>query len=207
MQAASDIGKNEDKHWPILDQLAQAGPGNNNTLKKARHALRQIDRMLDVFEPGQLALSFNGGKDSTVRVTCAQSIQRLPLCVEPRLAVAILSSRSPCLQVMLHLVKAACEQHPTHSFTHVQPIWFQNPTHEFEELKGYVRDMAAEHFTYGDGLKTVSGENLNRLWTVCSPISLYNLSLIARQLAPNLARAGMSNNSVLRRYIRASVSR
>jgi len=132
-RAATDIGKNEDKHWPILDQLAAAGPGNNNTIKKARHALRQIDRMLDVFEPGQIALSFNGGKDSTV---------------------------------MMHLVKAACDQHPTHSFTHVQPIWFQNPTHEFEELKDYVRAVSAEHFTYGDGLKTVTGENLNRLWTV-----------------------------------------
>ncbi len=38
------------------------GPGNANTAKKVRHALLQIDRMLDVFEPGQLAFSFNGGK-------------------------------------------------------------------------------------------------------------------------------------------------
>ncbi|EKX51724.1 hypothetical protein GUITHDRAFT_42232, partial [Guillardia theta CCMP2712] len=92
-----------------------------------------IDRILDVFEPGQLALSFNGGKDSTV---------------------------------LMHLIKEACDLHPTHSFTHIQPIWFQNPDNEFPEMQQYVRQVADEHFTYDEGLKTVADEKLNRLWTM-----------------------------------------
>ena len=47
----------------------------------------QIDRCLDLFEPGQLAIAFNGGKDSTA---------------------------------VMHLVREACERHPTHKFTHIQ---------------------------------------------------------------------------------------
>lgn len=132
-EATKHIGEEEDKQWPLLDALLQSGPGNANTAKKARHALRQIDRMLDVFEPGQLAFSFNGGKDSTV---------------------------------LMHLIKEACSLHPTHAFTHVQPIWFQNPAHEFPALKEYVEEVAREHFTYEQGLKTVTDENLNRLWTM-----------------------------------------
>ena len=34
--------------------------------QKVQSALRTIDRVLDVFEPGQLALAFNGSKDDTV---------------------------------------------------------------------------------------------------------------------------------------------
>jgi hypothetical protein len=96
-ETAQRIGQNLDKNWPILAQLASV-PGNENTLKKARHALQVLDRILDVFEPGQLALSFNGGKESTV---------------------------------LMLLLKEACDLHATHSFTHVQPIWFQNPSQEF----------------------------------------------------------------------------
>jgi len=99
-EQAQHIGQDLDKSWPILDKIASV-PGNENTLKKARHALQVLDRMLDVFEPGQIALSFNGGKDSTV---------------------------------LMLLLKEACDLHPSHSFTHVQPIWFQNPLHEFPEM-------------------------------------------------------------------------
>uniref|UniRef100_A0A7S4PB57 FAD synthase n=1 Tax=Guillardia theta TaxID=55529 RepID=A0A7S4PB57_GUITH len=132
-KSAKGIGKFEDKHWPMLQKLASSGPGNANTFKKVRYTLRQIDRILDVFEPGQLALSFNGGKDSTV---------------------------------LMHLIKEACDLHPTHSFTHIQPIWFQNPDNEFPEMQQYVRQVADEHFTYDEGLKTVADEKLNRLWTM-----------------------------------------
>jgi 3'-phosphoadenosine 5'-phosphosulfate sulfotransferase (PAPS reductase)/FAD synthetase len=68
--------------------------------------LTQIERMLDVFEPGQIALAYNGGKDST------------------------------CL---LELVRAACSKHPTHKFSHVQPVWFQTPGQEFPELVEFVK--------------------------------------------------------------------
>ena len=33
-----------------------------NVARKVRYALLQIDRLLDVFEPGQLAFAFNGSK-------------------------------------------------------------------------------------------------------------------------------------------------
>lgn len=33
-----------------------------NTATKLHKALQEIDRMLDILEPGSLALSFNGGK-------------------------------------------------------------------------------------------------------------------------------------------------
>ena len=135
-RSARHIGMREDKNWPLLDKIAASGQHNANTAKKVRHALKQIDRLLDVFEPGQLALSFNGGKDSTV---------------------------------ILHLVKAACAQHATHRFSHVQPIWFQDPQHEFPAMVEYVKQTADRYFSDQDGLKTVYEgqlENLNRLWTM-----------------------------------------
>jgi hypothetical protein len=132
-QTARHIGMKEDKNWPLLRKIAASGEHNANTTKKVRHALKQIDRLLDVFEPGQLALSFNGGKDSTV---------------------------------LMHLVKAACEEHATHRFSHVQPIWFQDPQHEFPAMVNYVKQTAEQHFSDQDGLKTVHEENLNRLWTM-----------------------------------------
>ena len=64
------------------------------------------------------------------------------------------------------LLKEACDLHPTHSFTHVQPIWFQNPSHEFPEMKKFVQQVAADHFTYEEGLKDISGVMLNRLSTM-----------------------------------------
>ena len=64
-ETALGIGQDLDKNWPILAKIATV-PGNENTFKKARHALQMLDRILDVFEPGQLGLSFNGGKDSVV---------------------------------------------------------------------------------------------------------------------------------------------
>lgn len=97
------------------------------------HCLTQIERMLDVFEPGQLALAYNGGKDST------------------------------CL---LELVKAACEKHPTHKFSHVQPVWFQTPGQEFPELVDYVQDVIKNNMADTMGLKTALGDDLARLWCV-----------------------------------------
>jgi len=131
-ETAQRIGQNLDKNWPILAEIASV-PGNENTLKKARHALQVLDRILDVFEPGQLALSFNGGKESTV---------------------------------LMLLLKQACDLHATHSFTHVQPIWFQNPSQEFPEMKKYVEQIARDYFTYEEGLKDVRAGKLNRLWTM-----------------------------------------
>jgi FAD synthetase len=131
-ETAQRIGQDLDKDWPLLAKLRSL-PGNENTHKKARHALQILDRILDVFEPGQLALSFNGGKDSTV---------------------------------MMMLLKEACDMHPTHSFTHVQPIWFQNPSQEFPEIQKYVQQIAATYFTHQEGLKDVKDEKLNRLATM-----------------------------------------
>jgi hypothetical protein len=127
------VGMREDKNWPLLEKITASGHHNANTAKKVRHALKQLDRLLDVFEPGQLALSFNGGKDSTV---------------------------------ILHLVKAACAEHATHRFSHVQPIWFQDPQHEFPAMVNYVKQTADRYFSDQDGLKNVYEENLNRLWTM-----------------------------------------
>ncbi len=62
--SARKIGTAENKRWPLLERIEAAGPGYINLARKTRNVLRQIDRILDVFEPGQLALSFNGGKDS-----------------------------------------------------------------------------------------------------------------------------------------------
>ena len=119
-ETAQRIGQNLDKNWPILAQLASV-PGNENTLKKARHALQVLDRILDVFEPGQLALSFNGGKESTV---------------------------------LMLLLKEACDLHATHSFTHVQPIWFQNPSQEFPGTNSQkVFFLVTLHSEYARALK------------------------------------------------------
>ena len=86
-----------------------AHASNENTAAKVLKALAEIERILDIMEPGTLALSFNGGKDA-----CA----------------------------MMHLVREACEHHRTHKFTHVQPIWFKNPTDEFPELVHFVKQQA-----------------------------------------------------------------
>ncbi|KAJ1495440.1 hypothetical protein T484DRAFT_1607829, partial [Baffinella frigidus] len=45
----------------------------------------------------------------------------------------------------------------------------RNPKPETRNPKPSMQAVSAEHFTYGDGLKTVTGENLNRLWTVRVP--------------------------------------
>ena len=131
-ETAQRIGQDHDKEWPILAQMAKT-PGTQNVIVKARHSLQVLDRILDVFEPGQLAVSFNGGKDSTV---------------------------------LMLLLKAACDLHPTHSFTHVKPIWFQHPTQEFPEMIKFVQEMARTYFTYEEGLKDADDEKLNRLVTM-----------------------------------------
>jgi hypothetical protein len=133
VSAARQIGTDDIKRWPLHERIEAAGPGYINIARKTRNALRQIDRILDVFEPGQLALSFNGGKDSTA---------------------------------LLHLFIAACAQHPTHSFTHIQPIWFRHPEYEFPELVKYIEDTAEAEFTHHEGLKAVDGRKLSRLWTM-----------------------------------------
>ena len=130
VSASRQIGTDDIKRWPLHERIEAAGPGYINIARKTRNALRQIDRILDVFEPGQLALSFNGGKDSTA---------------------------------LLNLFIAACAQHPTHSFTHIQPIWFRHPEHEFPELVKYVEDTAEAAFTHHEGLKAVDGSKLSRL--------------------------------------------
>lgn len=133
VSAARQIGTDDIKRWPLHERIEAAGPGYINIARKTRNALRQIDRILDVFEPGQLALSFNGGKDSTV---------------------------------LLNLFIAACAQHPTHSFTHIQPIWFRHPEYEFPELVKYIEETALSEFTHHEGLKAVDGSKLSRLWTM-----------------------------------------
>jgi hypothetical protein len=49
---------------------------------------------------------------------------------------------------MMHIVKEACDQHRTHKWTHVQPIWFKNPTDEFPELINFVQDQAKTYFMH-----------------------------------------------------------
>jgi len=107
--------------------------GNDNTAEKLLRALKEVDRMLDIMEPGTLALSFNGGKDA-----CA----------------------------VMHIVREACEQHRTHKFTHVQPIWFKNPTGEFPDLIEFVQKQAGEYFTHPGGLRSLDGAPLSRLWSL-----------------------------------------
>jgi len=116
----------------MYDQLRSTA-GNENTAEKVLAALTEIDRMLDVMEPGTLALSFNGGKDA-----CA----------------------------VMHLVRHACEFHRTHKFSHVQPIWFKNPTDEFPELIEFVQQQAKQYFTHPGGLRSMDGKPLSRLWTL-----------------------------------------
>ncbi|EKX38757.1 hypothetical protein GUITHDRAFT_115085 [Guillardia theta CCMP2712] len=132
-QAAMQIGTEEKKRWPLHEKIKAAGPAYVNVAKKVRSSLREIDRVLDVFEPGQLAISFNGSQDCSV---------------------------------VLHLVMEACRHHRSHSFTHVQPIWFKDPEHEFPEIVEYVSTTAEKYFTYQDMLKSAVDENLNRLWTI-----------------------------------------
>lgn len=60
------LGHEKQKRWPLHDKVLAAGPAYGSLAQKVRSALKQIDRVLDVFEPGQLALSFNGSKDDTV---------------------------------------------------------------------------------------------------------------------------------------------
>lgn len=49
---------------------------------------------------------------------------------------------------MMHIVKEACDQHRTHKWTHVQPIWFKNPTDEFPELIEFVQQQSKEYFMH-----------------------------------------------------------
>jgi len=115
------------------DTAVAAHARNENTAAKVLKALAEIERILDIMEPGTLALSFNGGKDA-----CA----------------------------MMHLVREACEHHRTHKFTHVQPLWFKNPTDEFPELVEFVQEQAAHYFTHPSQVRSMDGRPLNRLWTL-----------------------------------------
>lgn len=67
---------------------------------------------------------------------------------------------------LLQLVKEACDAHPTHKFTHVQPVWFQTPGQEFPDLVEHVKRVNDTSMTYTKGLKTVRDDNLSRLFTV-----------------------------------------
>mmetsp|Transcript_9951 Transcript_9951/g.19436 ORF Transcript_9951/g.19436 Transcript_9951/m.19436 type:complete len:699 (+) Transcript_9951:190-2286(+) len=131
-------GGAERPKWAIASKIDAMGPALVNLSRKVRHGLRQVDRVLDLFEPGQLGIAFNGGKDSTA---------------------------------VMHLVREACEAHPTHKFTHVQPIWFQHTGCEFPEVETFVQDTARQFFSYRDGLKTAGSEDLNRLWVIQSNTS------------------------------------
>mmetsp|Transcript_24132 Transcript_24132/g.57806 ORF Transcript_24132/g.57806 Transcript_24132/m.57806 type:complete len:697 (+) Transcript_24132:202-2292(+) len=131
---ASESGTERSK-WPIATKIEGMGPPLMNLSRKVKHGLRQVDRVLDLFEPGQLGIAFNGGKDSTA---------------------------------VMHLVREACEAHPTHKFTHVQPIWFQHTGSEFPEVEDFVRETTAQYFSYREGLKTATSEDVNRLWLIQS---------------------------------------
>ena len=120
------------RHSAMYEKIRMT-PGNENTAAKVLKALAEIDRILDILEPGTVALSFNGGKDA-----CA----------------------------MMHLVREACEHHRTHKFSHVQPIWFKNPTDEFPELVSFVKQQAATYFTHPSQVRSMDGRPLNRLWTL-----------------------------------------
>ena len=114
-KAAQRIGSEEHKRWPLHEKVLAAGPAYVNVAQKVRSALRQIDRILDIFEPGQLALSFNGSKDDTV---------------------------------LLHLFFEACKRHPTHSFTHIQPVWFRDSEQEFPQVSEYIAATARQYFQH-----------------------------------------------------------
>ena len=134
-QTALRIGREQQKRWPLHEKVLAAGPAYVNVAQKVRSALMQIDRVLDVFEPGQLALSFNGSKDDTV---------------------------------LLHLFIEACKHHPTHSFTHIQPVWFRDPEHEHSEVMEYISRTANQHFMHRHDLlsQSPSQDRTSRLWTM-----------------------------------------
>eukprot|EP00960_Hanusia_phi_P062070 765034-Hanusia_phi.AAC.2 len=125
-------GPVREKRYPLYEKIRQS-PGNENTAEKVLKAVKEIDRLLDIMEPGTLALSFNGGKDA-----CA----------------------------VMHLVREACSLHRTHKFTHVQPIWFKNPTDEFPQLISFVQQQAAQFFTHPGQVRSMDGKPLSRLWTL-----------------------------------------
>jgi len=62
-----------------------------------------------------------------------------------------------CAGQVMHLVREACAHHRTHKFTHVQPIWFKNPTGEFPDLIEFVQQQAGEFFTHPGGLRSLDG--------------------------------------------------
>ena len=134
-QTALRIGREEHKRWPLHEKVLAAGPAYVNVAQKVQSALRTIDRVLDVFEPGQLALAFNGSKDDTV---------------------------------LMHLFIEACKHHPSHSFAHIQPVWFRNAEHEHPEVKEYIMATADQHFTHRNDLlsQSPSENSTNRLWTM-----------------------------------------
>lgn len=125
--------------------------------------------MLDILEPGSLAISFNGGKvhaerdhalDPRTCSTCLVktsnpslefTVSALSTSLHWRALDPPLTPTSSLIQdavAMMHIVKEACDQHRTHKWTHVQPIWFKNPTDEFPELINFVQEQAKVYFMH-----------------------------------------------------------
>ena len=97
------------RHSAMYEKIRMA-PGNENTSAKVLKALAEIDRILDIMEPGTLALSFNGGKDACAMMHLVSKLGMPPSLypIPNTLSSAVLLPHLDCTRPP-HLI---CHTHP-----------------------------------------------------------------------------------------------
>ena len=127
IQAARRLKSKEQKVWPLLEKVRAAGPAYANLAQKVRAALRQIDRVLDVFEPGQLALSFNGSKDDTVLLHLfIEACKHHPTHSFTRIQPVWFRDPEHEFPEVLQYIKATAQQYFTHRDDMLKPSTEEN---------------------------------------------------------------------------------